>query len=140
MEITEPISRELAEQCLQVLKAQFAEDVAYGFDPRLYEPGFHSPHHWVIAADGYSHIEWADLALRSERWDSAAFHNAYETRGVDFDSPSPFPAPAGVFVEPINHWSIGLYPAQDPAEIRAAIAHAAWLKESPFSVRNRRVG
>lgn len=120
--MAEPISEELAQECLAAVRKQFAYAVTEDSGPALYQPGHDGPG-WVIVWEGVH--DWALLVFRDcididvfnevaselkaqgvaedEAWARAEKHAA--VKGV--------PLPKGVFAEPVNHYTLGLHPSQD---------------------------
>lgn len=75
------VSKRQAEQVLAAVKAKYAEDVEYFGAPKLYPPGFHASG-WTVA------------------WECGPEDWVY--RYTDYAQP-------GLFLEPVNHWCLGVY-------------------------------
>ena len=75
------VSKREAQAVLKAVAAKYADHISsYGSEPKVYEPGFHA-RGWTVAWDG-----------GPEEW-------PFQDYGVP-----------GVWTEPINHWSIAVYP------------------------------
>lgn len=78
------LDRATVDKCLELVKAW---DPTYMDDAKVYEPGFHADG-WVIALDG-----------GMEEWP------------IRISEPGAVPWPAGVAVEPLNHWALSVFTA-----------------------------
>lgn len=92
--MSKKVSRRKAEKTLAAVRKMFANDLdeTGGNEMRLYEPGFHADC-WVIAWEGWR----GDIA-----WPIEVSEANYTGKIV---------LPDGVYVEAMNHWSVGVYPA-----------------------------
>jgi hypothetical protein len=106
------ITKAKAEECLTAVKTHFAAAIEAGMDPPvLYEPGFHTSA-WSIAWDGGPY-EWAILAFHGgideDTYELAANEGVSPERAREIARVAACPVPAGVFVEPVSSWCLGLY-------------------------------
>jgi len=85
--MTKTITEAQAQQCLKTVAIWIEENAGGGYDPALYEPGFHADG-WTIALEGIAHIEWPWTISQDESvtW------------------------PEGVRVEAGSHWYLSLLP------------------------------
>lgn len=118
MSDVKPIRKALAEKTLTAMRKQFA----------AYLDGDHPDNspilrtddrngHWEIVWESGPY-DWPQKAFAGG-WDSKVFHQA-KAEGLSTkdasalaSTPAKVPCPAGVFTEPVNSYTLGLYPAWD---------------------------
>lgn len=110
------ITHNQAEAALTTVREQFATYITRcGHGPALYEPGFHDSC-WTIAWDD-GPFEWALRAFQGgfdvEAYRLAKGAGATPSAARERATTDQYPAPPGVFVEPVTTWCLGLYPAHD---------------------------
>lgn len=115
--MTRQITKEKAQECLAALKEQFKTHVQEGYTFTLHEPGFHADA-WTIACEG---IENWTLYAFVGGFDEEVYHLAVDEFGVqrarEMAQQKGVPCPAGVFVEAVNHWCVGLYCTDDQSPV-----------------------
>lgn len=117
------LSRAKAEETLRAVKEQFKEylqGVPESEQPKLYEPGFHADcwtiawegcHDWsLMAFVGGFDEEIAGLAYDFARCDLGLSEAEARAKAQEAGRKPAHPLPPGVFVEPLNHWALCLYP------------------------------
>ncbi len=116
--MSDTVSRELAEQTLAAVRAQFADilrAVPTQHQPTLYGPGVYAAG-WTIACHRHLPADWAWRALQPT-FDEKAYlwHRAH---GVGVDDATAAATtfrhtpPAGVRVTPVNRWCVALHPRE----------------------------
>lgn len=116
MSDVKPITKRLAEKTFAAMRKQFAaylpDNPAEGpFLRRRYE----TSGHWEIVREGGPY-DWPMRAFVGG-WDSEIYHLALDAGATRQEadrlarSEPKIPAPADVFTEPVNGYTLGLYPA-----------------------------
>lgn len=106
------ITKAKAEATLKALKNMYKSYIEAGYEPKLFEPGFHSdvwtigweegPYGWAI--NGFNeHFDEEIYALAMDERVSTERARKLATRAAG-------QCPKGVHVEAQNHWCLALYP------------------------------
>lgn len=96
--MTKTITKAKAEAVRRAVAKQFAADPAYG--PQV-----------CMDYDGHPAIVWEDGAPYEWTYHVGSLAAGYAVRDEEFGFTwKPVPFPAGVFMEPVSHLVLGLYP------------------------------
>ncbi len=111
---TRTVTKRQAAATLAALREQYAPLLAVPGQsaPVLHEPGFHADG-WTIAWEENTPTDWALHALvdemDAELYDRLREQNVPKELAHGIAVAAAYRPPAGVRVEPVSHWCIGLY-------------------------------